>query len=243
MHVAFGRVRRKSRIVADYADCADFWETVWTGIYETWGFTMISYWRVVGFQFSATPLLWWVLIIWIRIYKIQGYAGLETLCDYCLSSAPAGRHVYNSYTVPPRFLAPAGRHLWCEGFDAKTVGLKGKVWTGIYETWGFTMISYWRVVGFQFSATPLLWWVLIIWIRIYKIQGYAGLETLCDDYLSSAPAGRHVYSYTVPRRFLAPAGRHLWCEGFDAKTVGLKGKVWTGIYVIYGFPLIPNWFD
>ena len=24
MHVAFGRVRRKSRIVADYTDCADF---------------------------------------------------------------------------------------------------------------------------------------------------------------------------------------------------------------------------
>ena len=46
MHVAFGRVRRKSRIVADYADYADYrvrdggrWLVIgcWVSLRSTWG--------------------------------------------------------------------------------------------------------------------------------------------------------------------------------------------------------------
>ena len=45
MHVAFGRVRRKSRIVADYTDCADYrrgnggWELSEAGFAGFMGFT------------------------------------------------------------------------------------------------------------------------------------------------------------------------------------------------------------
>ena len=60
MHVAFGRVRRKSRIVADYTDCADFKDfclpSVLVRITGVWVLgSEDANWKVCGTKEIASP--------------------------------------------------------------------------------------------------------------------------------------------------------------------------------------------